>query len=133
MSDRFHDPEGSRFGVPTYPWRQAPAHLRTRRQLAQENLRPGAEWEAQALRGRRGGRDPLKAYLYDADSAVPKRESTEAQLESLRIARSVRSADACERHGVDATDMRELIEQARTDLAARRRQRSPRPGVERGR
>jgi hypothetical protein len=111
----------------------APQHLRTRRQLGVENKRPGSEWEAQVLRSRRGrGGEPLKAYLYDSRQAVDKQEPSELQLESLQIARWVRSADACERHGVDASDMRELIEQARADLAARRTQR-PGRGVERSR
>jgi hypothetical protein len=132
MSGRFHDPEGKRFGVPTFAWRLAPKHLRTRRQLAAESLRPGDEYQAQVLRERRGGREPLKAYLYDRDQAVDKRQPSELQLEALRIARWVRSADACERHGVDAADMREMIEQARADLAARRASR-PGRGLERGR
>lgn len=117
---KYLDPEGRRHGgVPTYPWGTAPQHLRTFRQLRAQGKRPGAEWEAQVLRGRRG-KEPLKAYLYDAEQAKPKREPSEAQLEALRIARWVRSADACERHGVDASDIREVIEQARRDLAARR-------------
>lgn len=131
MSSRFHDPAGERYGIPTYPWRMAPKHLRTRRQLAQENLRPGGEWEAQTMRGRRGGREPLKAYLYDREAALPKREPSELQLESLRIARWVRSAQACERHDVDASDMWELVNQARSDLAARRAQKDQ--AQERGR
>lgn len=116
---KYLDPDGHRHGgVPTYPWRSAPSHLRTRRQLDVEGKRPGGEWEAQVLRSRRG-RDPLKAYLYDAEQAKPKREPTPAQLEALRIARWTRSAAATERRGIDATEMRELIEQARRDLAAR--------------
>ncbi|MFF0633486.1 hypothetical protein ACFYTS_13405 [Nocardia sp. NPDC004151] len=125
MNARFHDPEGTRYGLPTYPWRSAPTHLRTKRQLAQQNQRPGDEYQAQMLgKGRYG---QLQAYLYDQTQAVPKREPSAAQLESLRIARWVRSANACERRGIDATDMRELISKARADLAARRPSRS---GVE---
>ncbi|WP_328435515.1 RRQRL motif-containing zinc-binding protein [Nocardia puris] len=127
---RFLDPEGTRFGLPTWPWRMAPAHLRTRNQLAEKGLRPGGEYEAQVLRARGGSRGPMRAYLYDSESAVPKREPSPAQLEALRIARWTRSAEATERRGIDATDMRELIEQARRDLAARRAQRD-RPTQER--
>lgn len=126
---RYLDPEGRKFGLPTYPWGLAPGHLRTRRQLAEKGQRPGDAYEAQMLRARRG-RDPLKAHLFDADKAQPKREPTPAQLEALQIARWTRSANAAERHGVDATDMRELIEKARRDLAERHRNRAPveRPG-----
>ncbi|MFB8001540.1 hypothetical protein [Nocardia sp. NPDC056000] len=130
MSARFLDPEGTRYGIPTFPWRMAPKHLRTERQLAQQRQRPGAEAQAQVLgTSRRFGQ--IQAYLYDEANAVPKQERSEAQLESLRIARWVRSADACERRGIDATDMRELIAKARADLAARRR--AARPSTERDR
>ncbi|KAA8884260.1 hypothetical protein F3087_34110 [Nocardia colli] len=117
---RFLDPDGERHGLPTWPWGLAPQHLRTRRQLAREGQRPGGEYEAQVLRARGGSRGPLKAYLYDADSAVPKRVPTDAQLEALQLARWERSATACERRGIDAADMREVIEQARADITARR-------------
>ncbi|MBF6467034.1 hypothetical protein IU427_17865 [Nocardia beijingensis] len=121
MSSRFHDPDGKRFGVPTWPWGLAPQHLRTRRQLAREGMSPGGEYEAQVLRARGGTRGPLTAHLYDAESAVPKRVPTAAQLEALQLARWQRSVQACERRGIDATDMREFIQQARADIAARRR------------
>ncbi|WP_328711637.1 hypothetical protein [Nocardia salmonicida] len=132
---KFLDPEGARHGgLPTYPWGLAPSHLRTRRQLAKEGCRPGEEYEAQMLRSRRG-RDPLRAYLFDAEKAQAKREPTAAQLDALQVARWTKSANAAERRGVDATDMRELIEQARRDLAARHRDRADkqRPGRERTR
>ncbi|MEV0363970.1 RRQRL motif-containing zinc-binding protein [Nocardia fusca] len=128
---KYLDPEGRRHGgVPTYPWRMAPAHLRTARQLRAEGKSPGGEWEAQVLRGRRG-RDPLKAYLYDAEKAKPKREPSAAQLEALQIARWVRSSQAAERRGIDTSEMREVIDQARQTLAARRAAQG-RPEVERG-
>lgn len=121
---RYLDPEGRRHGgVPTYPWRLAPSHLRTARQLQAEGKSPGGEWEAQVLRGRRG-RDPLKASLYDAEKAKPKREPSAAQLEALQIARWVRSSNAAERRGIDTSEMREVIEQAHQALAARRAERS---------
>ncbi|MFC9433998.1 RRQRL motif-containing zinc-binding protein [Nocardia sp. NPDC057030] len=129
---RFLDPDGERHGLPTWPWGLAPQHLRTRRQLEAEGRRPGGEYEAQVLRARGGSRGPLKAYLYDADSAVPKRVPTDAQLEALQLARWERSVAACERRGIDATDMREVIEQARAYITARRSvQRNP--GRERNR
>ncbi|MFE9323548.1 RRQRL motif-containing zinc-binding protein [Nocardia sp. NPDC052278] len=129
---RFHDPEGEKFGIPTWPWGFAPQHLRTHRQLAREGLRPGADYEAQVLRARGGSRGPLKAFLYDAETAVPKRVPTPSQLEALELARMERSVRACERRGIDATDMREVITQARADITARRSQR-PGRGIERAR
>ncbi|MEU4811881.1 hypothetical protein AB0H20_21980 [Nocardia fluminea] len=132
---KFLDPEGRRHGgIPTYPWGLAPSHLRTRRQLAKEGRCPGDEYEAQVLRSRRG-RDPLRAHLFDAEKSQPKREPSEAQLDALQVARWTKSANAAERRGVDAADMRELIEQARRDMAARHRDRAgkQRPGRERTR
>ncbi|MGY2027257.1 hypothetical protein [Nocardia gipuzkoensis] len=118
---RFHDPDGRRFGIPTWPWGLAPQHLRTRRQLAREGKSPRGEYEAQVLRARGGSRGPLKAHLYDAETAGPKRVSSQAQLEALQLARWQRSVNSCERRGIDATEMREFILQARADIAARRR------------
>ncbi|WP_280413768.1 RRQRL motif-containing zinc-binding protein [Nocardia carnea] len=128
---KYLDPQGRRHGgVPTYPWGLGPQHLRTFRQLRAEGKRPGGEWEAQVLRGRRG-RDPLTAYLYDAEKAKPKREPTAAQLEALQIARWIRSSNAAERRGIDTSEMREVIDRARQSLASRRAERG-RPEVERG-
>ncbi|MEU7141701.1 hypothetical protein ABZ942_19780 [Nocardia sp. NPDC046473] len=118
---KFLDPDGREYGLPTWPWRMAPLHLRTKKQLAQRNQRPSErEPQAQVMRGRRG-RPPMVAHLYDGEKAVPKRESSEAQLAALQVARWTRSVTACERRGIDASDMREVIERARADLAARRR------------
>ncbi|GAA5105004.1 RRQRL motif-containing zinc-binding protein [Nocardia iowensis] len=117
----FLDPEGREYGIPTWPWRMAPQHLRTKRQLAQQDRRPGErEPQAQVMRSRRG-RPPMVARLYNAEKAVPKRESSEAQLAALQLARWTRSVAACERRGIDASDMRAVIEQTHADLAARRR------------
>ncbi|WP_433193822.1 hypothetical protein ACQP1G_34255 [Nocardia sp. CA-107356] len=124
---KYLDPDGERYGIPTWPWRMAPQHLRTWRQLDAEDQRPTGEYEAQVR-----GTGRRQAYLYDSQQVRPKRKPSAAQLESLTIARWVRSADACERHGVNAADMREVIEQARADLAARRTQRRGR-GMERSR
>ena len=39
-----HDPDGIRHGgLPTWPWRMAPAGLATRRQLAAAGLRPAGQ------------------------------------------------------------------------------------------
>ncbi|QIS02332.1 hypothetical protein F5X71_08355 [Nocardia brasiliensis] len=125
----FLDPDGARHGLPTWPWGMAPQHLRTWRQLDAENKRPVGEYEAQVR-----GAGWRQAYLYDSREVRPKREPSAAQLESLQIARWTRSVDACERRGIDATDMREVIEQARADIAAQRAARQvPRGGRERNR
>src|SRR5690242_9764119 len=47
---KFLDPAGDRYGIPTYPWRSAPAGYATIRQLRAEGLRPGGqEVRAQVL------------------------------------------------------------------------------------
>ncbi|QLY33959.1 hypothetical protein H0264_18540 [Nocardia huaxiensis] len=128
----FHpDPTGQTYGIPTYFWKTAPDHLVTRRQLSAEGLNPGGQDIAAQVVILRRHRQPLVAHLFDINGAQLKREPTPAQLDSLRIARWVRSADACERHGVDPSDLREMIAKARADLAARRQ--AQRPAVERDR
>jgi len=74
----FYDPDGERFGIPTFLYHYAPDGLLTRRQLRAQGLRPGGqEIKAQILwRHRRHRR---VAYLYDAREAKPKREATPAQ------------------------------------------------------
>ncbi|MGW0247974.1 hypothetical protein ACWDYH_15210 [Nocardia goodfellowii] len=129
---KYLDPEGRRYGIPTWPWRMAPQHLRTWRQLDAENKRPVSEYEAQVR-----GTGRRQAYLYDSHETREKREATPAQREALQLARWTRSADAAERRGVDATEMRELITKARADIAARRDEtghsRDPRQARERNR
>jgi hypothetical protein len=80
--EKFMDPEGKRFGLPTYPWHCAPEGLLTRRQLRDRDLSPVKQhpcgqilWPA--------GRDRLTgeprvrvAYLYRLDLARPVREMT---------------------------------------------------------
>lgn len=89
----------------TYAWRHAPAHLRTRRQLAAEGLRPnGQEIAGVVERPRRRG-EPLKAYLYDIRLAAEKREATPAQLEALQKATRERQAQAAERRGITREEL----------------------------
>ncbi len=78
----FYDPDGERFGIPTFPYYYAPDGLLTRRQLRARGLRPGGqEIKAQILwRHRRNRR---VAYLYDTREAKPKREATPAQREAI--------------------------------------------------
>lgn len=70
---KFHDPDGRRYGFPTYGWRCAPQGLATRRQLSRLGLRPaGAEPVAQLMWSRGRGRVGV-AYLYEVAKAAPKR------------------------------------------------------------
>lgn len=88
--DECYDPAGAR-GVPTYPWRGAPAGLATRRQLRAQGLRPGGqEVTAQILRFTRRTNEPRIAYLYEIAKAKPVRPMTLAKwaaFDAMMIAR----------------------------------------------
>ena len=59
----FHDPDGDRYGLPTYWWQGAPDGYATRRQLRASGLRPGGQpIAAQVLWAGVGG--TRTAYLY---------------------------------------------------------------------
>ncbi|GAA4209931.1 RRQRL motif-containing zinc-binding protein [Actinocatenispora rupis] len=74
----FYDPDGDRFGLPTYPYRMAPKGLLTVRQLRARGLRPGGQpIAAQILWQHRNER--RVAYLYEETHALPKRTATAAQ------------------------------------------------------
>jgi hypothetical protein len=91
----FYDPDGERFGLPTYPYRWAPDGLLTMRQLRARGLRPGGQdIAAQILwRHRRSRR---VAYLYRSDQAKPKRAATAAQLAAVgRALAARRTCPAC--------------------------------------
>ncbi|WP_433228912.1 RRQRL motif-containing zinc-binding protein [Micromonospora sp. CA-248260] len=93
----FNDPDGKRYGIPTFWWRGAPSGYATRRQLRAAGLRPGGqEIAAQVLwRGIGGTR---AAYLYRIDLARPKRTATPAQLRAVRAALTARrTCPTCER------------------------------------
>jgi len=103
-ADVFMDPAGERYGVPTWPWRMAPPHLATRRQLATRGLRPGGQGIAgqvmwRSRRARRTGGVRV-AYLYDIRLALPKRTPTPAQLAAL--AKALKARRTCPRCGTDA-------------------------------
>jgi hypothetical protein len=88
----FYDPAGSRYGLPTFPYRWAPPHLATRRQLRKAGLRPGGqEICAQILWHHKRG--PRVAYLYDIGAAKAKRTATPAQLRA--IAKALRARRTC--------------------------------------
>jgi len=89
----FYDPDGTRYGLPTYPYRWAPKNLLTVRQLRAIGLRPGGQQPAAQILWRRGLR---VAYLYDTALALPKRQATSAQLVALAAAmRARRTCPAC--------------------------------------
>ncbi|OEJ53501.1 RRQRL motif-containing zinc-binding protein [Streptomyces agglomeratus] len=88
-SRRLYDPNGERYGIPSYPWRMAPDGLATRRQLRARGLRPGGQdVAAQVLwysrRYWRKGTSPIRvAYLYRLDDAKPVRPMTPAKWAAL--------------------------------------------------
>lgn len=89
----FYDPDGRRFGLPTYPYFWAPQGLLTRRQLRARGLRPGGQQPAAQIFWRKGKR---VAYLYLVSLALPKRTATPAQLAALDAAmRARRTCPSC--------------------------------------
>ncbi|MFD3431339.1 RRQRL motif-containing zinc-binding protein [Nocardia fluminea] len=87
-------------GIETYKWRSAPAHLRTRRQLAAQRLRPNGQDIAGRISFRRHGRE-LVAHLFDVRLAAPKRTPTAAQLAALEKATRAHQLLAAQRRGVE--------------------------------
>lgn len=94
---RYSDPEGARYGLPTYSWKGAPAGLATRRQLRNLGLCPGRRpVVAQVLWHRGPRRPPGVAYLYSIEHARPKRTATPAVLAALDSAmRTRRTCGTC--------------------------------------
>lgn len=88
----FYDPDGRRFGLPTYPYRWAPAGLLTTRQLRARGLRPGGQQPAAQILWRHGKRQRV-AYLYHLNLALPRRQATPAQLAT--IARALLARRTC--------------------------------------
>ncbi len=93
----FHDPDGTRYGIPTYWWHGAPPGYATRRQLRAHGLSPGRQpIAAQILWHGVGG--TRTAYLYRLDLARPKRTASAAQLAALAKAMQARRTCAtCQR------------------------------------
>ena len=90
VAARFFDPTGSRFGIPTFPWRMAPDGLATKRQLAARGLRPGgAAVVAQVMWQQRRGVGV--AYLYRVADAKPKRTPTAGNLRAVAAMLAARS------------------------------------------
>ncbi|MCK2238064.1 RRQRL motif-containing zinc-binding protein [Crossiella sp. S99.2] len=92
-----HDPTAQRHPIPTYAWGRAPDHLVTRRQLRAAGWSPGQHAVAQMLRPRkRRPTQPLRAWLYDIEAAVPKRVPSPAQLDAIgKALRARRTCPAC--------------------------------------
>jgi hypothetical protein len=102
-ADEFVDPCGERHGIPTWPWRMAPPHLATLRQLAVVGLRPGGQqiagqvmWRSRRYNAPGGVRF---AYLYDTRLALPKRTPSDAQRAAL--AKALAARRRCPRCEVD--------------------------------
>jgi hypothetical protein len=96
---RFYDPTGARHGgVPTWPWKMAPPHLLTYRQLAARGLRPGGQPIAGQIlwASRKGVR---AAYLYDLASAKPQRPMTDAKYAA--VMKAVAARRVCSECGID--------------------------------
>ncbi|GAA0439313.1 hypothetical protein Aca07nite_49180 [Actinoplanes capillaceus] len=85
----FHDPDGARYGIPTYWWRGAPDGYATRRQLRERGLCPGGQPVAAQIMWRGVGGIRV-AYLYRLDLARPKRIPSAAQLRALAKANTAR-------------------------------------------
>ncbi|MBM0231896.1 hypothetical protein JNW91_08520 [Micromonospora sp. STR1_7] len=85
----FHDPDGTRYGIPTYWWKGAPPGYATRRQLTAAGLRPGGQPIA-ALVLWQGVGGTRTAHLYRLDLAAPKRTATPAQRTAIDKALTAR-------------------------------------------
>jgi hypothetical protein len=86
----FWDPAGERFGLPTFPWGQAPDGYATRRQVANRGLRPGGQHVAAQILWRTRGGAVRVAYLYETARALAKRVPTPAQRAALAKALAAR-------------------------------------------
>lgn len=91
----FCDPDGARYGIPTFWWQGAPPGYATRRQLRAANLRPAGQPVAAQILWRGVGGTRV-AYLYRLDLARPKRTATEAQRRAVVAAlRARRTCSTC--------------------------------------
>ncbi|KRD18829.1 RRQRL motif-containing zinc-binding protein [Streptomyces sp. Root264] len=83
---RCFDPDGVRYGIPTYPWRMAPDGYATRRQLRARGLRPGGQPVAAQVMVSSRRHGPRVAYLYRLDLAKPVRPMTSRKWGALALA-----------------------------------------------
>jgi len=86
----FYDPDGAVYGLPTYPYRWAPAIYATRRQLSDRGLRPGGQQPCAQILWRHRGRRRV-GYLYLVVLALPKRPMTPTKWGALAAALIARS------------------------------------------
>ena len=94
----FYDPDGERYGLPTYPYHYAPDGLLTIRQLRAKGLRPGGQ-DIVAQIFWRHRRHRRVAYLYREDRSKPKRQATPAQL--VAIGKALRARRTCPTCGTE--------------------------------
>jgi hypothetical protein len=91
----YYDPDGRRYGLPTYPYHWAPAGLLTLRQLRAKGLRPGGQEIAAQIVWRHRTQRRV-AYLYREDQSKPKRQATAAQLGAIgKALRARRTCPTC--------------------------------------
>ncbi|MFF7980204.1 RRQRL motif-containing zinc-binding protein [Streptomyces sp. NPDC007901] len=91
-----YDPSGALYGVPTYPWKLAPAGLATRRQLRARGLRPGGQpIAAQIMRTNRRTGTPRVAYLYREELALAVRPMTSRKWGALALALAMLARRTC--------------------------------------
>jgi len=112
----FYDPDGTRYGIPTYPYHWAPDGLLTIRQLRVKGLRPGGQDIAAQILWRHR-RQRRVAYLYREDRAKPKRNATPAQLAA--IAKALQARRTCPTCGTEQTYCIPLSRGECNDCAAR--------------
>ncbi|AVT39141.1 RRQRL motif-containing zinc-binding protein [Plantactinospora sp. BB1] len=93
----YRDPDGARYGIPTYWWRGAPPGYATRRQLRSAGLCPGRQPVAAQIMWAGVGGTRI-AYLYRLDLARPKRTATAAQL--VAIGKALAARRTCPTCGV---------------------------------
>ncbi|MEU9323806.1 RRQRL motif-containing zinc-binding protein [Streptomyces canus] len=80
------DPNGARYGIPTYPWRMAPNGYATRRQLRAKGLRPGGQPVAAQVMVFNRHRGARVAFLYREVLALPVRPMTSRKWGALALA-----------------------------------------------
>jgi hypothetical protein len=92
----FYDPDGTRFGLPTFPYHYAPIGLATRRQLRAAGLQPARQPIAAQILGRHRKQRRV-AYLYSLAGAKAKLPASRAQLAAVsRALRARRTCPTCQ-------------------------------------
>jgi hypothetical protein len=89
----FYDPDGARYGLPTYPFKAAPPGWLTRRQLRALGLRPGGQEPCGQLLWKHHGKR-RQAWLYLRSLALPVRPMTPGKWGAVACALVARSTCA---------------------------------------